>query len=510
MVLFTNKSASVTFKKVTPNAQEEKMRRIHAVAAFIILTLLGAAAIVQAEEPELTLARYWYFVDNVEVTGDAPEVRLWVALPVVHRGQVVEIGEIYPEPAAIVDEPLGKNRIVFWRQTDLKDGEGIYFYYDFGYAGELVSGADIDPEKVEPYDEGAPEYQRYTVSEPWIQITDAIRAQAREIVGDEVNPYRKAHKIFDWVVYNIDYLFPDIESRGAAKTFARRSGDCGEFSVVFCALCRAEGIPARTVTAVWPFGGGHQWAEVLIPPYGWVPADASMAAMFIPGGSVPATEDSLHRFMEITGILDDDPEWLFGNLYPNRLIVSVGENLQVKHPDLGVAKVFRFLQPGGTDAYPLAEEYLGLSDKTVGAGVYVFGERRDDEVLAREMASSALATAYLEAGEYEKAEELCLTAVELAPAAEDPWLTLGRAHLGQGELDDAINAFYKALDGKAGSIKPIMDAQAHQYLGACYQEKGDLEAARDEFLWVMESGIDYEGSLAFAEAHFDEVMLALE
>jgi len=26
----------------------------------------------------------------------------------------------------------------------------------------------------------------------------------------------------------------------------------------------------------------------------------------------------------------------------------------------------------------------------------------------------------------------------------------------------------------------------------------------------MESGIDYEGSLAFAESHFDEVMLALE
>jgi transglutaminase-like putative cysteine protease len=485
--------------------------RTRCIMAMALLGLLGAAALVAAEEPELTLARYWYFVDNVEVTGDAPEVRLWVALPVEHRGQIVEIGEIYPEPEAVVEDPFGKTKIVCWRQTDIVDGEGIYFYYDFGYAGELVSGAHIDPEKVEPYDEGSPEYRRYTVSEPWIQITDGIRAQAREIVGDEVNPYRKAHMIFDWVVYNVDYLFPDLESRGAAKTFARRSGDCGEFSVVFCALCRAEGIPARTVTAVWPFGGGHQWAEVLIPPYGWVPADTSVAAMYIPGGSVPATEDSLHRFMELTGILEDDPEWLFGNLYPNRLIVSVGNNLQVKDPDPGAGKVFRFLQPGGfADAYPPAGELVDLSDKTVGAGVYVFGERREDEVLAREMASSALAMAYLEAGEYEKAEELSLVATEQAPAAEDPWLTLGRAHLGQGELDDAIAAFYKALDGKAGSIKPIMDAMAHQYLGVCYQEKGDLEAARDEYLWVMESGVDFEGSLAFAEERFDEVMLELE
>ena len=35
-------------------------------------------------------------------------------------------------------------------------------------------------------------------------------------------------------------------------------------------------------------------------------------------------------------------------------------------------------------------------------------------------------------------------------------------------------------------------------------------AARDEFLWVIESGIDYESSLAFAESHLDEVMPALE
>ncbi len=487
------------------------MRRIHSVAALIVLTTLGAAAVVQAEEAAMTLARYWYFVENIHVTGDSPEVRLWVALPVEHRGQKVEIGEIYPEPAAIVEEPLGKTKIIFWRQTDLKDGEGIYFYYDFGYAGELVSGADIDPEKVEPYDEASPEYQRYMRSEPWIQITDAIRAQAREIVGDETNPYRKAKKIFDWVVYEIRYEFPDIEARGAAKSFARRSGDCGEFSVVFCALCRAAGVPARTVTACWPFGGGHQWAEVLLPPYGWVPADTSVAAMYIPGGSVPATEDSLRRFMEITGILEEDPEWLFGNLYPNRLIVSVGNNLAFKDADLGVAKVFRFLQPGGfSDAYPPAGECLGLSDKTVWGGVYVFGEQRDDELLAREMASNAVAERCLDVGEYGKAEELLLAALEVRSDAEDTWLWLGQAYLGQGKLDDAVDAFHKGLAGKAGSIKPIMDALCHNYLGVCYQKKGDLEAARDEFLWVMASGIDFEGSLAFAERHFDEVMLALE
>jgi transglutaminase-like putative cysteine protease len=479
------------------------------ITATVLLAALGLASLSHAEDAEMTSGRYWYFVENVQVTGDSPEVRLWAALPVEHRGQLVEIGEIYPEPVAVVEDPLSKTKIVFWRQTDVEDGEGMYFYYDFAYAGELVS-ADVDPTKVEPYDEGSPEYQRYTASEPWVEITDAIRAEAAEIVGDETNPYWKAKKIFNWTVYNIRYEFPDLDHRGAAKSFARRSGDCGEFSVVFCALCRAEGIPARTVTCCWPFGGGHQWAEVLIPPYGWVPADTSVAAMFVPGGSVPATEDSLHRFMDITGILENDPAWFFGNLYPNRLIVSVGNNLEVKHPDLGVGKVFRFLQPGAFNSYPPSFEYVDVSDKTVCAGFYLFGEGRDDPAAARERASGDLGAAYVLAGEYAKAEETLLAATEEAPDALEPWLYLGQAYLQQGKLDDAVDAFRKALAGKAGSLKPVMDAQCHQYLGVCYQKKGDPEAARDEFLWVMESGIDYEGSLAFAEEHYDEVMLKLE
>ena len=487
------------------------MLRARCIIAVALFGLLGAAAVVQAEEAEMTAGRYWCFVENIQATGDSPEVRLWVALPLNHRGQKVEIGEIYPEPVKILEDPLGGNRIVFWRLKDFEGADEAYVYYDFTFAGELVSGEDIDPEMIEPYDEASPDYQRYMQSEPWIEVTDAIRAQAGEIVGDETNPYYKAKKIFDWVAYNIRYEYPDLKSRGAAKSFARRSGDCGEFSVVFCALCRAEGIPARTVTACWPWGGGHQWAEVLLPPYGWVPADTSMAAMFIPGGSIPATEDSRHRFMEVTGILEDDPEWFFGNLYPNRLIVFIGDNLPVKHPDLGIAKIFRCLQPGGfMDAYPPAVEYVDVSDKTVGGSAYVFGEQRDDEVLARKMASSTLAERCLAVGEYGKAEELGLVAVERAPRAEENWLLLGRAYLGQDKLDDATDALRKGLAAQAGSLKPVVDAQCRNLLGVCYQKKGDLEAARREFIQVIESGIDYEGSLTFAETHLDEVMLALE
>jgi hypothetical protein len=479
---------------------------------FRIALIVASAAVPAASlaaEAEMMPGRYWCFVDNVQVTGDAPEVRVWVALPANHRGQVVEIGEIYPAPAAVVEDPLGGNKIICWRQTDLKDGEQIYFYYDFAFAGEEVN-ADVDPSKVEPYDEDTAEYRRYTCSEPWVEITDGIRARAAEIVGDETNPYLKAKMIFDWVVNNIRYEFPDLDSRGAAKTFPRRSGDCGEFSALFCALCRAEGIPARTITAKWVTGGGHQWAEVLIPPYGWVPADTSVAQMFVPGGTIPASEKEIQAFMDSRGIPAADPDWLFGNLYPNRLIVTAGNNHLCQSPELGIGKVFRFLQPGVFNAYPPTYEYVDVSDGAVCAGFYLFGEGCDDLAAAQERASLELGLAYALEGEYEKAEETLHAVTEAAPTVQEPWLFLGRAYLERGKVDEAMNAFRQALAGNGSSAKPVYDVQAHNYLGVCYQMKGDLASARDEFLAVLASGVDYEGSLAFAEDHLDEVTLALE
>ena len=485
------------------------MSRIYGVVGIFLLASLTAPAALQAAEPEMTAARYWAFVENIQVTGDAPEVRLWVALPMNRLGQKVEIGEIYPEPAAVVDDPLGGNRVILWRLTDLEGADDAYAYYDFKFAGEEVN-VDVDPSKIEPYDEESAEYQRYTRSEPWIEVTDAIVAQAGEIVGDETNPYYKAKKIFDWVVYNIRYESPDLDHCSATKSFARRAGDCGGFSVIFCALCRAAGVPARTVTACWSFGGGHQWGEVLLPPYGWVPADTSVAQMFVPGGTIPATEDDVHAFMEMTGIPAWDANWFFGNLYPNRLVILVGNNFRFKNAALGVGKVFRYMRPGIDDGYPAGIEYVGLSDKTVSAGCYVFGEGRDDAGAARKKASYGLAAAYVNAGEYAKAEELLLAALEEDREAEAAWLALGKAYLGQDKLDDAIDALREGLAAKAGSLKPVVDVQCRNLLGVCYQKKGDLEAARREFMRVIESGIDYEDMLTFAETHLDEVTLALE
>ncbi len=57
-------------------------------------------------------------------------------------------------------------------------------------------------------------------------------------------------------------------------------GDCGAQSLYFSALCRSIGIPART-SGGWQLvpglEGPHFWAEIYLPPYGWVPVDTTVA-----------------------------------------------------------------------------------------------------------------------------------------------------------------------------------------------------------------------------------------
>jgi len=70
----------------------------------------------------------------------------------------------------------------------------------------------------------------------------------------------------------------------APKVLRRKNGTCSEFTFLFCALCRATGLPTRLVGSsrcrqeVAPTYHDticHRWAEVYLPPYGWVPFDTT-------------------------------------------------------------------------------------------------------------------------------------------------------------------------------------------------------------------------------------------
>lgn len=224
--------------------------------------------------------------------GELPEkgeLEIWLPLPVLCGPQdAVSLDSISPDrylghvPTTSGD--IGGIYLSVDLDT-LKEDLDVTYQFDFTHFEQRF---EVDPEKVGDYDKKSAVYKEYTVSRGNTEISSDIRKKAQEIVGGEKNPYIGAKKIYDYVVENVKYSHMPHASmwpRGEAESVYvhnHKFGDCGAQSMYFSSLCRAVGIPARCqggFQLIEDSFGTHFWAEFLIPGYGWLPVDTSMAQM---------------------------------------------------------------------------------------------------------------------------------------------------------------------------------------------------------------------------------------
>ncbi len=114
------------------------------------------------------------------------------------------------------------------------------------------------------------------------------------------------------IVDNVRYELLDEGLRGAKAVVQTGVGECGDYASLFIALCRASGIPARSVVGYWAVSGieqTHVWAEYYIEPYGWMPVDPTV------GQSQPSQRD-----------------YYFGNMDNQRVILNKGFIVQLQPP----------------------------------------------------------------------------------------------------------------------------------------------------------------------------------
>ena len=120
--------------------------------------------------------------------------------------------------------------------------------------------------------------------------------------------------------------------------------DCGSYTALFVALCRAGGVPARPVAGCWAQGENqwHCWAEFFIPDVGWIPVD--------PSAGDRGTKQRAYYF---------------GNLDSNRVSLAKTFNLTVDttegSTDLGFAQVgtwWWYPAPGSTGSQMTVQHYL--------------------------------------------------------------------------------------------------------------------------------------------------------
>lgn len=126
---------------------------------------------------------------------------------------------------------------------------------------------------------------------PFLQIDDPrIAKLVRDVVGGDSDARRAAQKLLAWVYRSLGKV-PTVSVPNAVQVLEQRKGDCNEHAVLYAALARAVGLPARIVsgTVYMPgesnIGGAfyyHAWDEIWLgewvavdPTFGQFPADAT-------------------------------------------------------------------------------------------------------------------------------------------------------------------------------------------------------------------------------------------
>ena len=108
-----------------------------------------------------------------------------------------------------------------------------------------------------------------------------IAALAREIAGEEREPWQVAQRLALWVAENLT-LDLGVVMAPAGELVRDRRATCVGYATLLAALARASGIPSRLAMGAVYYGGiwgGHAWTEVWIDGR-WLPLDA---AVYAPG-----------------------------------------------------------------------------------------------------------------------------------------------------------------------------------------------------------------------------------
>jgi transglutaminase-like putative cysteine protease len=140
----------------------------------------------------------------------------------------------------------------------------------------------LDPEQVTGLDTIPPDIlATYTTDEDKYRLDSPVIVQAaRTAARGATNPYWIARNVHDFVGRRM-YYENDGQWDDAEAIYLRRNGSCSEYSILYIALARANGLPARYVAGTRQRKIGvyedvlfHRWTEVYLPPYGWIPVDA--------------------------------------------------------------------------------------------------------------------------------------------------------------------------------------------------------------------------------------------
>lgn len=349
--LYFNRAASNLFR-LSAEARERRADPKPFVESPLESTHAHHRAVVdsaRATDADSVLPRRLRITQSLAVLADAvpagETVSAWIPYPRAIPGQQGDIQLLSSEPAAhfIAPESTMQRTVHFQKAAVAGQSTKFSVTYDVTIRARYF---DVDADKVVAT-KSTPELAPFLLQRPpHVVFTDDMKAFSREVVGNETNPWRIAQKLFaavDQVPWAGAREYSTISN---ISDYALDAGhaDCGQQTLLLMTLLRLNGIPARWQSGmmfadnngVQSYWNLHDWGQLYIAPYGWLPmdvtfgrldaADPAVAGFYLGGldGYRVAFNDDYSRPLvpakrfarsETVDLQRGEAEWSGGNLY---------------------------------------------------------------------------------------------------------------------------------------------------------------------------------------------------
>ncbi len=250
--------------------------------------------------------------------GEVTSLDVYIAIPENRDNQqLLEPVSFEPKATDILTDQWGQ-KVAHFHINSLASGK--LFRATMSVKAKIFSiEYYLDPDKVGGLEDISKEItEKYLIDGKKLMIHDPFMQNlARQIVGEERNPYWIARKIYDYLIDHLSYNLKPVGGWNTAPTVLKRgTASCSEYSFSFIALCRAVGLPARYVGTISLRGDDasydevfHRWCEVYLPNYGWIPFDANKGDKTSPADQAAGIGDVDCRYV-ITTTSGGDSKYL--------------------------------------------------------------------------------------------------------------------------------------------------------------------------------------------------------
>ncbi|MBI2231274.1 MAG: transglutaminase domain-containing protein [Deltaproteobacteria bacterium] len=175
----------------------------------------------------------------------------------------------------------------------------------------------IDPRKSFSVPLRAPHWKSYLQPTVFLQSDHPeIRSLAAKIIAGETDARKAAVRIKDWVYREIAKV-PTVSVPNSLEVLKTKKGDCNEHTVLFNALARAAGIPARTAVGVVYLRDAfyyHAWSEVWLGE--WISLDSVLDQFPADVTHIKFLEGDIDRQIDILQLIGNLKIEVLDGTYP--------------------------------------------------------------------------------------------------------------------------------------------------------------------------------------------------